>query len=86
MWYAVITTTDKQIFTCPAVTTGPDILALLGVRSVTLGKTIPLNNGTIHRTFRFIGPQTARVDLAQYADIFLSNKLWFASIAAAEVA
>ena len=80
MFGVVITTADSRTFRCPAINTGPSFLTMLGVASITLGKAIPLNNGTVHRSFRLISRQTTRVDLSDYQELFLSNHQWFGRI------
>lgn len=80
MSHVVITTADRRTFRCPATNTGPSLIEMLGVPSVTLGKAIPLNNGTIQRSFRFIGPQTKHIDLSEYQNLFLANRQWLGRI------
>jgi hypothetical protein len=80
MWDIVITTADKRTFRYPAVNTGPSLIEMLGVPSVTLGKSIPLNNGTTYRSFRFIGPETKHVDLSEYQNLFLATREWLGCI------
>lgn len=78
--HVVITTADGRTHESPRFTTGPCFTDMLRVSSVTLGKAIPLKDGSTLRTFRFVGPQTKDVDLANYQDLFLSNRQWFGRI------
>lgn len=80
MSHVVITTADGRTFESPTINTGPRLIEMLGVASVTLGRAVSLKDGTTHRTFRFVGPQTKDVDLANYQDLFLSNRQWFGRI------
>ena len=76
----VITTADRRTFRCPAVNTGRSFLARLGVPSVTLSKITSLNNGTTHRCFRFVGPETTHIDVSEYQELSLASRQWLGRI------
>ena len=72
--------TDDRILIIPHITTGQRLTAALNVPSITLCKVLTLNNGTLHRCFTFVGPQTEHVDLSEYQELFLANRQWFGRV------